>query len=80
MRSVSPCGAGLLRKIDFPLDWQFCGLGTRALRELETRHPALTWYTTDQYGPAKSFYERYRQDSDSPWTDGRCPSPHFSRT
>lgn len=72
-----PCDVGLLRKIDFSLDWRFCGLGTRALRELEARHPALTWYTTGQYESAQSFYERCRQDSSSPWTANQCPCPHF---
>ncbi|MCC5576183.1 hypothetical protein IMZ11_11115 [Microtetraspora sp. AC03309] len=75
-----PCGAGLLRKIDFSSDWRFCGLGTRALRELEARHPALTWYTTGQYESAQSFYERYRTDSSSPWTANQCPCPHFGGT
>ncbi|RJL23165.1 hypothetical protein [Bailinhaonella thermotolerans] len=71
-----PCGVGLLRGISFPLEWQFCGLGTLALRELETRHPSLTWYTTDQYEHARSFYERYRNRSTSPWTDEPQPCPH----
>jgi len=42
-----PCRVGLLYKIEFPPDWQFCGLGRLALDQLETRHPELTWYTTD---------------------------------
>jgi hypothetical protein len=37
----------------------------------------LTWYTTGQYESAQSFYERYRKDSGSPWTDKQCPCPHF---
>ncbi|WP_055482993.1 hypothetical protein [Sphaerimonospora mesophila] len=71
------CSVGLLRKISFSLEWQFCGLGTLALRELETRHPDLTWYTTGQYEPAQGFYERYRHSSHSPWTDEQHPCPHF---
>ncbi|MFF4192468.1 hypothetical protein [Nonomuraea sp. NPDC001831] len=37
-----PCGVGLLNKISFSPEWQCCGFGTLALRELETRHPGLT--------------------------------------
>jgi len=71
------CGTGLLYKISFGPDWQFCGLGRLALRQLEARHPELAWYTTTQYGHARGFYDRYRQDSDSPWTDKQLPCPHF---
>ncbi|MEV6986507.1 hypothetical protein AB0M95_35335 [Sphaerisporangium sp. NPDC051017] len=72
-----PCGVGLLLKISFSSDWQFCGLGTLALRQMEARHPGLTWYTTGQYSHAKGFYERYRQGSRSPWTEKQHPCPHF---
>lgn len=41
-----PCRAGLLYKIGFPTDWQYCGFGRLALSQLEARHPDLTWYTT----------------------------------
>lgn len=34
-----PCGVGLLQKISFDPDWQFCGLGRLTLNELEARHP-----------------------------------------
>jgi hypothetical protein len=34
-----PCRVGLLYKIGFPTDWQFCGLGGLALGQLEARHP-----------------------------------------
>ncbi|WP_189240505.1 hypothetical protein [Planomonospora parontospora] len=71
------CSVGLLLKISFSLEWQFCGLGTRALRQMETRHPNLTWYTTGQYAHAKGFYERYRHSSHSPWTEKQRPCPHF---
>ncbi|WP_433358680.1 hypothetical protein [Streptosporangium sp. CA-115845] len=71
------CSVGLLNKISFSLDWQFCGLGTVALRQMEIRHPGLTWYTSGQYSHAKGFYERYRQDSDSPWTEKQHPCRHF---
>ncbi|MEV4163460.1 hypothetical protein [Nonomuraea dietziae] len=64
-----PYGFGLLLKISFSPDWQCCGLGTLALRQLETRHPELTWYSTGQYTHAKGFYQRYRQSSASPWTE-----------
>lgn len=74
----SPCGTGLLYKISFDSDWQFCGLGRMSLREIETRHPGLTWYTTAQYGHARGFYDRYRRDSDSPWTDRQNPCQHFN--
>jgi hypothetical protein len=37
------CRTGLLYKIGFPTDWQFCGLGRLALRQLEARHPGLIW-------------------------------------
>lgn len=72
-----PCGVGLLKKISFSPEWQFCGFGTLALRELETRHVGLTWYTSGQYAYAKGFYARYRQGSDSPWTEKQRPCPHF---
>jgi hypothetical protein len=72
-----PCGVGLLKKISFSPEWHCCGFGTLALRELEARHPGLTWYTTGQYAYAKGFYARYRQDSDSPWTEKQRPCPHF---
>ncbi|TDC55631.1 hypothetical protein E1281_11640 [Actinomadura sp. KC345] len=42
------CCVGLLYKIGFPDDWQFCGLGRLALGQLEARHPDLIWYTTAQ--------------------------------
>ncbi|MEU9837417.1 hypothetical protein AB0D67_38280 [Streptosporangium sp. NPDC048047] len=71
-----PCGVGLLLKISFSPDWQFCGLGTLALRQLEIRHPQLTWYTTGQYAHAKGFYQRYRHRSVSPWTERQNPCPH----
>ncbi|GAA3469735.1 hypothetical protein [Nonomuraea roseola] len=71
------CQAGLIRKISFSLEWQYCGLGTRALDEVQVRHPGLAWYTTDQYGSALGFWERYRQSGDSPWTDRGCPCPHW---
>lgn len=72
-----PCKVGLLLKISFSVEWQFCGLGTRALTQMETRHPGLVWYTTGQYSHAKGFYERYRRDSDSPWTENQHPCAHF---
>jgi hypothetical protein len=34
-----PCGTGLLYKISFDPDFQFCGLGRQALSQLEIRHP-----------------------------------------
>jgi hypothetical protein len=71
------CGVGLLYKIGFPDDWQFCGLGRLALSQLEARHPDLTWYTTGQSRHAKGFYDRYRQGSTSPWTARQHPCPHF---
>ncbi|MGW4410007.1 hypothetical protein ACWEJ6_38655 [Nonomuraea sp. NPDC004702] len=72
-----PCGVGLLKKISFSPEWQCCGFGTLALRELETRHPSLTWYTTGQYAHAQGFYQRYRRRSTSPWTADQQPCPHF---
>ena len=72
-----PCGTGLLYKISFSPDWQFCGLGRLALGQLEARHPGLAWYTTGQFKDARGFYDRYRQDSNSPWTDKQHPCPHF---
>lgn len=71
------CGVGLLYKIGFPGDWQFCGLGRLALSQLETRHPTLTWHTTGQFKHAQGFYDRYRKDSDSPWTVMNRPCAHF---
>ena len=72
-----PCRVGLLYKIGFPTDWQYCGLGRLALRELEARHPELTWYTTGQYKHARGFYDRYRQTSPSPWIPNEHPCTHF---
>jgi hypothetical protein len=71
------CGVGLLYKIGFPDDWQFCGLGRLALSQLEARHPNLTWYTTGQFKHARGFYDRYRQGSGSPWTPMDRPCAHF---
>jgi hypothetical protein len=71
------CGVGLLYKIGFPDDWQFCGLGRLALSQLEARHPDLTWHTTCQLTNARGFYDRYRQTSGSPWTPLDCPCAHF---
>jgi hypothetical protein len=71
------CGVGLLRKIAFSPDWQYCGLGSMALRELERRHPGVTWYTTGQYSWAQGFYARARQVSSSPWTMRQRPCSHF---
>lgn len=75
--TCQPCGVGLLYKIGFPDGWQFCGLGRLALRELEARHPDLTWHTTCQLKNAQGFYDRYRQTSGSPWTAMDCPCGHF---
>jgi len=72
-----PCRVGLLYKIEFPPDWQFCGLGRLALSQLEIRHADLTWYTTGQFKHARGFYCRYRQGSGSPWTTQQHPCPHF---
>jgi hypothetical protein len=72
-----PCGTGMLYRIEFAPDWQFCGFGRLALSQLEARHPDLTWYTTGQFQHARSFYERYRQSSTSPWADEQQPCPHF---
>jgi hypothetical protein len=72
-----PCGVGLLQKISFDPDWQFCGLGRLTLNELEARHPSLTWYTTAQFKDARGFYERNRQNSSSTWTDKQHPCLHF---
>lgn len=71
------CGTGMLYRIEFAPDWQFCGFGRLALSQLEARHPDLTWYTTGQFQHARSFYERYRQSSTSPWADDQQPCPHF---
>jgi hypothetical protein len=71
------CHVGLLHKIGFPTDWQFCGLGRMALSQLEARHPGLTWYTTGQFKDSRGFYDRYRQSSANPWTPGQHPCPHF---
>lgn len=71
------CRTGLLYKIGFPDDWQFCGLGRLALSQLEARHPDLTWYTTGQSKHARGFYDRYRLGSASPWTARQHPCPHF---
>jgi hypothetical protein len=72
-----PCHTGLLYKIGFPADWQFCGLGRLALSQLEARHPDLTWYTTGQFSHARGFYDRYRQGSASPRAARQRPCPHF---
>jgi hypothetical protein len=72
-----PCRAGLLHKISIDTDWHFCGLGRQALRQLETRHPDAVWYTTGQYKHSRGFYDRYRQDSTSPWTVAQQPCPHL---
>lgn len=72
-----PCQVGLLRNIEFPPDWQFCGLGTRSLRELEARHSDLDWYTTGQHGWARSFYDQYREHSQNLWIQLQRPCPHF---
>jgi hypothetical protein len=71
------CCVGLLYNIGFAPDWQFSGLGTLALGQLEARHPGLTWYTSGQYTWSRGFYQRYRQDSTSPWTAEQHPCPHF---
>ena len=71
------CGVGLLYKIGFPDNWQFCGFGRLALSQLEVRHPDLTWYTTGQLMNARGFYDRYRQASGSPWTPMDYPCVHF---
>ena len=75
--TCEPCGGGLLYKIGFPDDRQFCGLGRLALSKLEARHPDLTWYTTSQFKHAQGFYDRYRQGSSSPWTPMDRPCAHF---
>ena len=75
--TCTSCGVGLLYKIGFPDDWQFCGLGRLALSQLEARHPDLTWHTTGQPKNARGFYDRYRQTSGSPWTPMDCPCAHF---
>src|ERR1700677_805268 len=72
------CGVGLLYKIGFLDDWQFCGLGRLALSQLEARHPDLTWHTTGQLRKARGFCDGYRQTSGSPWTAMDCPCTHFS--
>lgn len=69
------CAAGLLYKIGFPADWQFCGFGRQALGHLETRHPGLAWYTSGQLEPG--FFQHYRHNSTSPWTAEHHPCPHF---
>ena len=51
--------------------------GRLALGQLEARHPGVTWYTTGQFKHARGFYDRYRQGSDSPWTDKQHPCLHF---
>jgi hypothetical protein len=71
------CGVGLLYKIGFPDDWQFCGLGRLALSQLEACHPTLTWYTTGQFKHARGFYDRYRKGGGSPWTVMDRPCAHF---
>jgi hypothetical protein len=75
--TCTSCGVGLLYKIGFPDDWQFCGFGRLALSQLEARHPDLTWHTTGQLKNARGFYDRYRQTSGSPWTHTDCPCAHF---
>jgi hypothetical protein len=72
-----PCSTGLLYKVSFDPDFQFCALGRLALGQLEARHPGVTWYTTGQFKHARGFYDRYRQGSDSPWTDKQHPCLHF---
>jgi hypothetical protein len=71
------CRIGLLYKIGFPADWQFCGLGRLALGELEARHPEVIWYTAGQLVDARGFYDRYRRSSRSPWTTNHLPCEHF---
>jgi hypothetical protein len=60
-----------------PAEFVEAWLGRRALDQLEGRHPDLIWYTTGQFKDAPGFYDRYRQHSDSPWTDRQHPCPHF---
>ncbi|MGY0236564.1 hypothetical protein [Longispora urticae] len=72
------CGTGLLYKISFSPEWQYSGLGTLALDELQARHPHLTWYTTGQYAWSKGFYDRYRRRNSSPWVPGKV-CPHFGK-
>lgn len=72
-----PCSAGMLYRIEFAPDWQFCGFGRLALSQLESRHPDLTWFTTGQFPHARGSYDHYRLDSDNPWTDQQNPCPHF---
>ena len=76
-RICQACRTGLLYKIEFAPDWQFCGFGLSALSQREDRHPSLTWHTTGQLQHARGFCDRYRQDSSSPWTARQHPCPHF---
>lgn len=76
-RACPSCRVGLLYNIGFAPDRQFSGLGRLALGQLEARHPDLTWYTSGQHSWARGFYNRYRQDSTSPWTEEQHPYPHL---
>jgi hypothetical protein len=71
------CRVGLLYKISIDSEWHDCGFGRRALGHLEALHPDLVWYTTAQYLNARGFYDRYRQDSGSPWEENQHPCRHF---
>lgn len=71
------CQVGFLYKISFPPDWQYCGLGRRALSEMERRHPNVCWYTTGQFEWVQGFYRKYRADSKSPWTANKHPCAHY---
>jgi len=71
-----PCGAGLLYKISFDPDFQFCGLGRLALGQLEARHPGLTWYTTGQFKDARGFFRTVTASTaTAPGLTGSTPAP-----
>lgn len=70
-----PCGAGLLYKISFDPDFQFCGLGRLALGQLEARHPDLTWYTTGQFRTRAAFTTATASTATAPGLTGSTPAP-----
>ncbi|MGV9454565.1 N-acetyltransferase [Streptomyces sp. NPDC003635] len=45
-RACDECAEGVITDVVLDEPFRDCGLGTRALSHLRSRHPDVTWYTT----------------------------------
>ncbi|MFD3501922.1 N-acetyltransferase [Streptomyces sp. NPDC058678] len=59
-RACEECAEGVITDVVLDEPFRACGLGTRALSHLRSRHPGVTWHTTLEKRLTRDLLRRMR--------------------